>query len=219
MEEALRLDCVVLAAGSGSRLGGHKPFLPFRGSTILGATLSSALAAGLRAIVVLRPGDEEAGLALARSLEGARGGGFRPGCDLEIVVNPATEGGMLGSIQTGAARVRSSRFFFLPADMPFVGPEIYALLSSARTERPVIPTAGGRRGHPVLLPSSMIASILELPPSLALRDLIAASAPVFVETGDPSVLRDIDTREDYAAALAEAEAPAGALTCSPRAAG
>ena len=180
------LDCVVLAAGASTRMGQAKLHLPFAGSTIVGTTVAKALAAGLRVIVVGRPEDERIG-----ELSGSR---------VLVVRNPDPARGMLSSIREGVRHVRAGRFFFIPADMPFPGPEIYLALARSDAAGPVIPTCGGRRGHPVLMPASLIASILELPDDRPLKTLIADTGPTFVELGDEALLRDIDTAEDYASA-------------------
>ena len=189
------LDCVVLAAGASTRMGQAKLHLPFAGGTIVGTTVGKALAAGLRVIVVGRPEDERIGeLSAPRVL---------------VVRNPDPGRGMLSSLREGVIHVRAGRFFFIPADMPFPGPEVYLALARSDAEGPVIPTCGGRRGHPVLMPSSLITSILRLPDDMPLKSLIADSGPTLVELGDEALLRDIDTVEEYAAV--------SGTTCTPRA--
>ncbi len=189
------LDCVVLAAGASTRMGQAKLHMPFGGGTIVGTTVANALAAGLRVIVVGRPEDERIG-----GLSGPR---------VLVVRNPDPDRGMLSSIREGVSHVRGGRFFFIPADMPFPGPEVYLALARSDAAGPVIPTCGGRRGHPVLMPSSLIASILKLPDDKPLKSLITDSGPTFLELGDEALLRDIDTAEEYAAV--------SGTTCTPRA--
>jgi molybdenum cofactor cytidylyltransferase len=215
-----RLDCIVLAAGASARMGRSKLALPFGASaavaggaappagapgsglppTILGALVSSALAADLRVIIVARPGDPS-----PREFAGAL---------VEVVLNPDPSRGMISSLREGLGRVRAESFFFTPADMPFIGPQVYRELASrAQTSRepgrPVIPTHGGRRGHPVLMPSALIPAIMALPPDRPLKTLIDGSAPIFVEMAEDSILRDIDTMEEYEKALADADSRAG----------
>ena len=189
-------DCVILAAGVSSRMGRPKLLLPFRGTTVIGAVLQAALDAGLRPIVVSRIEDEK-----LRDIVLAREGAI-------LAVNPDPGRGMLSSLQAGVARVASERFFFLPADMPFVGPGVYRLLKALESASPIIPTAGGRKGHPVLMPSALIQAILDLKPDESLRTLMAASGAILVETGDEGVLRDIDTARDYAEATKAARGEA-----------
>ena len=182
----LPLDCIVLAAGASTRMGRPKIHLPFAGRTIVGTTVAKALAAGLRVIVVARPEDEAIG-----ALAGPR---------VLIVRNPDPGRGMLSSIREGARAVRAGRFFFIPADMPFSGPEVYRMLAERESAGPLIPTCGGRRGHPVLMPSTLISAILELPDDKPFKNLIEEAGPRFLELGDEALLRDIDTAEEYEAA-------------------
>jgi len=179
-------DCVVLAAGASRRMGQSKLYLPFGGGTLIEATVGGALEAGLRVIVVVRPEDSR-----IADLLGSRA---------SIVRNPDPERGMLSSLREALRLVSAQRFFFIPADMPFVCGITYRTLAAIDADGPVIPTSGGRRGHPVLMPSSLIPAIASLPDEVPLKTLIAASRPTYVELADDSVLRDIDTAEEYAEA-------------------
>lgn len=67
----------------------------------------------------------------------------------------------------------------------------------------VAPRFDGRRGHPILFDRSTWAEVLAAPPAGSPRDLLAAfgDRTAYVEMGDDSVLRDIDTLEDYRSEL------------------
>jgi molybdenum cofactor cytidylyltransferase len=183
------LDCVILAAGSSTRMGRPKLGLPLGTGTLLGMTIANALAAGLRVIVVARRDDDS-----IRDLAGPH---------VEIVRNPQPGRGMISYLREGIGLVRAERFFFIPADMPFVGPEIYRELARYAPAAPVLPSFGGRSGHPVLLPSELIPAILALSEEVPLKSLIATAGPAYAEIGDDSILRDIDTVQDYEHALAD----------------
>jgi molybdenum cofactor cytidylyltransferase len=185
------LDCILLAAGASTRMGRPKLSLPFGSSTILGAAIANALAAGLRVILVARPDDL---FALGRA-----------GPRVELAINPEPDRGMLSSLVRGIALSRSERFFFMPADMPFVGPGIYRELAGYAPDSPVLPSFSGKTGHPVLLPSSLIPAILDLAQEVPLKSLIAAADPIYAEVGEDSILRDIDTVEEYARASKRAD--------------
>ena len=177
------LDCILLAAGASTRMGRPKLELPFGSSTILGTAIDNALAAGLRVILVARPDD-----LFARRHAGPR---------VELAINPDPDRGMLSSLKHGLALARSERFFFIPADMPSVGPGIYRELAGYALASPVLPSFRGRTGHPVLLPSSLIPAMLDLAENVPLKALIASANPVYAEIGEDSILRDIDTFEEY----------------------
>src|SRR5208337_2543994 len=126
---------------------------------------------------------------------------------------------MLSSLREGARGVSAERFFFIPADMPFVCRDIYLAMASIDAAGPVIPTAGGRRGHPVLVPAFLIPAIMDLPDEVPLKTLLTASGPICVDVADDSVLQDIDTPEEYEAAVrrvAGSRLGASSATSSPR---
>ncbi|MEI6877388.1 MAG: NTP transferase domain-containing protein, partial [Spirochaetota bacterium] len=139
-------------------MGRPKLHLPFARSTILGTTVAVARRAGCRVIVVGRPGDE-----------------FLAGLSADGVLvarNPRPDEGMISTLRAGLGFVLASRFFFLPGDMPLVAPTTWELLLGTYSDGPVIPTFRGRRGHPVLMPSSLIPAILALEAGLPLKVLI-----------------------------------------------
>jgi molybdenum cofactor cytidylyltransferase len=189
MRESTTIDCVIPAAGSSTRMGRPKLLLPLGEGTVLGATVGHALAAGLRVILVTGP-EASAIEELARGWNG-----------VVLARNEDPSRGMLSSIQAGVRLVRSERFFVIPADMPFVGPELFGILADAPAAGPVFPLFRGSRGHPVLIPSSLVPAILALPPEQPLRPLLQASGPSFVEIEDAAILRDLDTMEEYRAAI------------------
>ncbi|MFZ4615296.1 MAG: nucleotidyltransferase family protein [Rectinemataceae bacterium] len=191
-------DCIVLAAGSSSRMGKPKLHLPFGESTLLRTTVAAALAGGCCPVIVVGRRDDDNLGSLAS--EG-----------IIIVRNKDPSRGMLSSLCEGLALVRGEGFFFIPGDMPLVAATTYELLSGHFGAGPVIPTYSGRRGHPVLMPSSLIRALLELPQDRPLKAFIEASGPTFVEMEDPGVLRDIDDPESYKAAILDLPA------ASPRA--
>jgi molybdenum cofactor cytidylyltransferase len=104
---------------------------------------------------------------------------------------------MFSSVQAGLAVVRASRVFLVPGDYAFIPPSVYVHMLSVAGEI-VIPTYGGRKGHPVLLGCASVREILALPSDAILRDYIAARGFVTVQVDAPGIHLDIDTPEDYA---------------------
>jgi molybdenum cofactor cytidylyltransferase len=90
-----------------------------------------------------------------------------------------------------------------PADHPALDPDVVRLLLRARAASAghsvVVPTFGGRRGHPALIDWRHVAGMRALPPGLGLdaylRPLRAVTLEVAVTS--PGVLYDLDTPEDY----------------------
>jgi molybdenum cofactor cytidylyltransferase len=185
MEPDRTIDCVIPAAGRSQRMGQWKPLLPFGAATIIDTVVAAALAACARVILVAGYRGEE----LARRFEG------RP--RVLVVPNEAWERGMFSSVQRGAGAVGTARFFITPGDMPWIPSGVYAALAEAESLDVVVPTFGGRRGHPVLLSGNVRRSVLEADPATpAMRGIVARFPAREVPWKDDAILRDADTPED-----------------------
>ena len=69
----------------------------------------------------------------------------------------------------------------------------------------LIPTCGGRRGHPVFFGSDIFEEILSLGPDQGLNTVVrrVPSRITEVTVENPGVLRDIDTPEEFENLLRE----------------
>jgi molybdenum cofactor cytidylyltransferase len=90
----------------------------------------------------------------------------------------------------------------MPGDQPMIEAGEINRVIAARMESGkgiVMPAYRGRRGHPLLIDSRYREEVMTLPENKGLRTLAAQNpGDVFeAETDDPSVLRDIDTQDDY----------------------
>ena len=193
------LSAIVLAAGYSSRMGDLKPLAELGGRTLLERAVGVFTAIGVDDVVVVtgHRGGEVA--AAAEAL------GSRP------VANPRFDDGMYTSVQAGADAVGAGRrFFLLPVDCPLVRPETAGRLAragEAAGAEVVLPVHDGRTGHPPLLAPALREAILTAEPAGGLRELLAGGpAPLLVETGDPGVLNDADTRGELEALRAAAAA-------------
>jgi molybdenum cofactor cytidylyltransferase len=128
----------------------------------------------------------------AALVEGVLAGYDRVTC----VCNERYREGMFSSVRMGIARVCAPRFFLIPGDYPLVGTEVYRRMLAAAGDI-VIPTYGGKRGHPVLLRTELVPEILARPADSSLRDYIEAKGYVAIEVEDEGILWDLDTPEDY----------------------
>lgn len=122
-----------------------------------------------------------------------------------VVVNDRYPEGMLTSVQRGieAASPETTWFVIALVDQPMIEPAIVTwLIEAAREGRPgiVLPTYEGRRGHPMLLHASLAAEVPTLSLGIGLRELMQRhpEAIRYVPVDSDSILRDIDTPEDYA---------------------
>ena len=87
-------------------------------------------------------------------------------------------------------------------DQPFLAAGVVDAVIAAYEEGGrglIIPTFGGRRGHPVLIDLEYRDEVLGLDRTDGLRRLMQAHPGDIreVEAGDANILRDLDTPEDY----------------------
>lgn len=177
---------VILAAGASSRMGRPKPLLDFDGETFLDRLIRLFAGVCQPVIVVLGYGAAKARAGTTRAP------------DVEFVVNPAPERGMLSSLQCGLAQIPpyTGMVLFTPVDVPGISRTTIERL--AATETPVaIPTFGGRGGHPVAISRQTVAELLALPVSAKASDVIHRHRAHLVEVDDPGILYDVDTPQDY----------------------
>ena len=113
-----------------------------------------------------------------------------------MVFNKEFEKGMFSSVKTGISKIKTKNFFLLPGDIPFVKEEVFRELLSQKGDI-IIPVFKGRKGHPVLINSSLIIEILAEPEDSNLKLFIDKKGFTTVAVLDESILFDIDTEEDY----------------------
>lgn len=182
-------------------MGAPKLLLPFRGSTVIGATVSALRDGGVeRIVVVTAPGNSD--------LEA-----FAAGQGLELALNPQFERGMLSTLWAGiaafgggpAAQTMATPLVICPADLPLLRGDtvkrVIAALSQPAGAWLAQPRYGGQSGHPLAIAPALVPEILTLDLEVGLRQLRERHAQhlVILEVDDPGCVRDVDTPEDYAA--------------------
>ena len=175
---------LVPAAGASTRLGQDKRRLPFRGATLLEATVDVLRRGGLKPlVVVLEPASP------CRELPGLSGA--------ILVENPAPQLGMLSSIREGLLAMpgQVQAVAVLPGDQPWVPVEaVRALLDCFREERPalLVPSYGGRRGHPLLLARQVFTEACDCDDAVGLRQLLDRRASSLRVLGLPASAAEDD---------------------------
>ena len=177
-------EAVVLAAGRSSRAGSFKPALDCGGLPLL-VRVVRAFSGVCRRIWVVTGFQGET---VADLVSGEFG--------VQIVANPAWEQGMFSSVRAGVARVSSERFFVTPGDLPLVTADLVENLEKT-VGSVVVPMWKGQSGHPILLDRCWVAAIESAERGVTLRSVLAGAPRAYVAAADDSVLRDIDTCEDY----------------------
>ncbi len=187
-------------------MGRSKLQLQLGTSTVLERLVGTLRECGVLSIlVVLAPGEDR----LAEL-------GLRAGA--EAVHLPETTNEMRATVAFGlrwlleSGRACESDFWLLiPADHPALTAASLRELLEAQIQQPgyrvFVPTFQGKRGHPALLPFSMLREIDRLPPEEGINQLLRRHADQtrLVPVGDPAILWDLDTEEDYQKLLAYVE--------------
>jgi molybdenum cofactor cytidylyltransferase len=202
-----RVGAVVLAAGQGRRFGGLKQVMPWGGKPLVAHVAEQALACEDVATVVVTEGAHSGQVAAAvESL--ARTG--------RLTVAPVPDWAA-GQGRSAAAGLRAaltvcaslSAAIFLLADQPGISPELLSALIERHRETgalAVAPRFQGARGNPVLFDRRAFAQLQSLTGDSGGRSILRGREDeiAWVDWQSDEILRDIDTREDYAAATGDA---------------
>ncbi|HSW35469.1 MAG TPA: selenium cofactor biosynthesis protein YqeC [Candidatus Limnocylindrales bacterium] len=199
---AVAVSCVVLAAGTASRMGGQdKLALTLQGKTILEHTLEGISEAGIEDIIVVtRPNStwpQRIGDAQYKFRE-----------------NPHYKAGLASSLKAGLATVdsRAQGVIFALADQPLIPAQVYReLIENYRHNLKMLtcPVFRGKRGNPTLFDRRTWPLLMQLTGDRGGRQIMA-SLPndeiCMVESAFPAVLMDIDTHSDYQQLLRQHDA-------------
>src|SRR5262245_15124228 len=185
------IAAVLLAAGKSERMGKFKQLLPIGGKTFVEACVDNLLASKADEVLVVTGHNEAAVRAVLAD---------RP---IRIVNNPEYETGMGSSIKRGieSTTIGARAFLIALADQPLVGPDVLnQIISEYEDSAPLIliPTYLGRRGHPIILNSTVRQEIMAMDSGIGLRQITRAHAAFirYLEVKSESVLLDFDLPGD-----------------------
>lgn len=180
-------------------MGQPKLMLPLGGRPVIEWLVESLRhPAVVEVVIIVRPDDDL--LARASEATGAR-----------VVRPPEAPPDMKASVGWGLQDVSARAgadgwdgWLLVPADHPVLVPEVLTELAAAwggEDEAILVPTCGGRRGHPTLFAWSLAEEVAEIPADAGLNWLVARHAGRVreLELGREEVLLDMDTPEDFAA--------------------
>ena len=188
----MKTAAVIQAAGKGSRFHSsqYKLLTPVNGVPMILRTLAPVLHAGFdETVVVIGAHADEMRAALVNY-------------PVRIIENNEWEKGQSTSLAAGVRAVRDSsdRACLLLGDQPFLKTETLRALLSASDEHPeeiIVPFYQGKRGNPIIVPSSRYAQLLELTKGdMGGKQLLISAGYRELSVEDPGILRDIDTIEE-----------------------
>jgi molybdenum cofactor cytidylyltransferase len=183
---------IILAAGESKRMGFPKMLLEFNRKPMIENVIEHVAESDTDGILVVLGGGGEKLADLVRKF------------DVISCYNENYREGMLSSVQCGFKNLPSDAEAVLvfQGDQPFISPSVIdSVIRAYRSSDKgiIIPVHNGKRGHPLLLDRRYRAEIDKLDPNEGLRSItvIHSDDVLEVETGDPGILRDFDTYEDY----------------------
>ena len=187
------LSAVILAAGGSTRMGGRpKALLPIGDKTFLEAIVHNLDHDEIGEVFVVFGARHDEVTARA------------PATRARVLVNDEWEKGQLSSLRTAIRRLSaaSEGVLFVPVDHPLVSRSTYrALIDRWARDRSKIcvPLHKGQKGHPAIFPRDLYPRILEGELPGGAREVLREQEGrvLLVPVGDPGVIQDIDTVEDF----------------------
>ena len=184
---------IILAAGDSLRMGGRpKALLKYKDKTFLETIIGNMRSAGIYDITVVLGKHSEA-------IQSAW-----PGNCERAVVNPNPENGQISSlcIALNAMPEYAKGAVLALVDQPLVSVGVYEDLVSQATKNSgsiIIPVYKGKRGHPIFLSKEVWPLCHQVPPNTGLHWVVhhPEAKVMNLEVNDETVIRDIDTPEDY----------------------
>lgn len=186
---APRVTGIVLAAGGSSRLGTSKQVLPYRDTTVLGATLDIVRECGFDQIIVTLGGGQQA-VREAVPLEG-----------VEVVAADDFGAGCSASLRVALGRVdpEAAGIILMLGDQPGVRAAVVRRLIGEGTAGPVtVCRYTDGIGHPFWLGRSVFGELAQLHGDKGIWKLVHSGRhPVRELVVDGPVPLDVDTWDDY----------------------
>ena len=194
--ETLRVAGVILAAGASRRMGKNKMLLELDGESLIRRAAKRALGAGLSPVVVVIGHEADR---LRAELKGL---------PLELAINPDYTGPTSGSLHRGlnVLGVDVEAVVVMLGDMVRVTAETLAMLVAAArgTEAPlVVSRYGDVTAPPLLFRRALFGELLAWTGEGCGKAVVQAHKHEAMYVDRPvTLLTDVDTPEDFAAAIA-----------------
>ncbi len=193
-EQADKINMLILAAGSSSRLGQSKQLIKVNGVPLLRKTVLTALETDSQHVTVVLGHNFEQHQEVIHDL------------NIDVLHHVDWQNGMGSSIKAGVSHILKTRgdtqaIVILVCDQPYLTAEhLNLLITTHRTSKATIVASAyaSTTGVPALFDKSMFAELLELKDDQGAKKILEKHAGSIVEIKFPSGEIDIDTPSDYA---------------------
>ncbi|MBU3918117.1 molybdenum cofactor cytidylyltransferase [bacterium] len=183
---------IVLAAGSGGRMGEVKQLLDYGGKPVLQWVIDAACDSMLDSVFVVLGYEKER---IIKDIDFSKAG---------IIENSLFEHGQSTSLKAGVQAISQEyeAAMFLLGDQPLVDSNVINKIRETYLESRasiLIPTFKGKRGNPVLMDRSVFPRLMKLSGDTGGRALFQEynDSLKFIEVDCSGILFDLDTKEDY----------------------
>ena len=185
----MKFGAVIVAAGMSTRMKAFKQLMNVGDMTMAERVINNFLDAGISEIVMITGFK---GLEVEERLKDYK---------VTFIRNEDYESSqMFDSAKLGLEYLqnRCDKVFFTPVDVPFFKAETVKLLMESQGKL-ICPSFNMKKGHPVLIDSSLISDILSYNGEGGLKGALSACCknPLFVNVRDEAILYDADTPEDF----------------------
>lgn len=195
--EARAVAGILLAAGASRRMGGtNKLLLTVDGQPMVRRAARTLLGGALATVTVVTGHDAEA---VAAALGGL---------PVAVAYNADHLAGQMASVRAGLmASPAADGYLIAPADMPALTVRDIGWLvdrfRAAAADRAVVPVFAGERGHPIIVPGTARAEIVEGGLNFGCRKFLERHPErvELVEAASAAFVTDIDTPDAYSAQI------------------
>lgn len=185
----MNIAAIILAAGLSSRMVAFKPLIRLGERSMLGHCQRLFHGCGIEEILAVVGHRAEETAAEAKSL------------GMKWLQNTEYHTGMFSSIQLAVAALPGdiAAFFVLPVDIPLIRTATIGAMLAAFTGKDEVvlyPLFAGRRGHPPLIPATLIPAILAHDGQGGLETLLNRHKGIDIAAWDEGIHLDADTPAD-----------------------
>ena len=182
------IGAVIVAAGMSSRMGEFKPLLKVGNLTIIERVVSTLKSSGIEQIVIITGNN-------AKALED-----YLKNKGITFIRNENyASSQMFDSAKIGFRYLanKCDKIVFTPADMPLYTSNTVKKLMNSRA-KVAYPVINNRKGHPIILDTSIIQNIIEYNGEEGLKGALKKiDDQEYIVVDDEGIFFDADTKKDY----------------------